>query len=739
VDNCSGGSLDEVRIWNVALTEKEIQRLYNEPIESVAGIVHGTQSGRFTALLWNKLIGYWDMEDPLGGVAITDKSNNSNDGTFFEGPTGTACLAAPCGPELKPGALGAAPSTFVAVSNGVWSNPSTWGGVGIPDGDRDLVFINDGVTVTLDGNYECEDVTIKTGGTLICQSGSVLSVNKFFDVDGNFNNNFGTVRFTGNGDHKIYGESNTIEFFNFEMDQNNSQIQVNSPIRINGILYHTNGRIRTEDNITLAGNTGNPSLPYAMIDPAGNPDIEGLILMEKELSNTNTGWRQISMPMAGVVSGVNIGFAGLPLNTIGSLNAANPNVFYWNNASDVGGNPANNVGWTQSNENDDETKPLTIYLENPQLPFTTSFSFKGFYNPGDHDYPITYYNDPGNPITIGQPGYENGVGWNFIPNPYPSLLVGSTMLADNPLTYKNIHFWDANTQQYKAFTSLAPSIIPYNNAGSGAFSPFASLQPFQGFWIKTSSLAESGINFTVQDSWRSTNYAFAPHPTLKQEVDAALLNVYSDADSTWDGVSVVFDNDASSSFNPITDIYKLMSPANVPSLFLEKDERWLLVNTVPTKTQKVELHFKAKPQQTSGIYHIVLNDTHLDEDRVVILEDLANGTLHDFEKGSYTFQSSDYANTMRFVVHFVDSELPFYGMDNLLNLSAYSLGEQIIIQSAGLEGMADVSISDLAGRVLMASKIELGGENRLTRPQITGVVLVHIKSAIGARTIKMTI
>ena len=740
-DFCAGGRLDEVRIWNVALTEKQIQRLYNEPIESIGGVVHGKISGRKTALLWNNLVGYWDMEDPLGGVAITDKSNHTNHGVFYEGSSGIACGPAPttCGPSLEPGAIGVSPSTFVATATGNWSDAATWGGAGVPNASRDIIFIDDGVTVTLDGNFECEDVTIKTGGTLISQSGPALSVNKFFDVDGTFNSNFGTIRFTGRGDHQIYGESNTIEFFNFEMAQSNSQIQVNSPIRINGILYHTNGRIRTEDNITLAGNTGNPSLPYAMIDPSGNPDIVGLILMEKELSNTNTGWRQICMPLAGVVNGVNMGFNGLPLNTTGSANAAIPNVFYWDNNSDVGGVPANNVGWTQSNDNDDETKPLTVFLKNPSFPFTTSFSFTGTYNPGDHNYPITYYNDPNNPVANGQPGYENGVGWNFIPNPYPSLLVGNAMLAGNPLAYKNIHFWDANTQQYKAFASVSSSIIPYGNTGQSASSGFASLQPFQGFWVKTSSLAESGINFTVQNSWRRTNYAFAPHPSLKQDVDAVLLNVYADADSTWDGVSIVFDKTASLGFENDKDVYKLFSPSNVPALYLEADKKWLMVSCVPASTQRVRVFFKPQHNPQSALYHINLNTKHLGTTKTILLEDVATGSLHDFKNGDYTFSANEPVAANRFVLHFFNSKTPYYGVNQLENISAYVTKENIVLQSAGLLGPATLTLSDVTGRVLYSTVSELGRDVILQAPSITGMVLLHVSSGLGTRTIKLNL
>jgi len=80
------GSMDEVRIYNRALSAAEIQSLYNQsnpdPINSSASQPQGT--GR----LDSGLAGYWKLDDG-SGTSATDSSTNGNTGTLTNGPTWT--------------------------------------------------------------------------------------------------------------------------------------------------------------------------------------------------------------------------------------------------------------------------------------------------------------------------------------------------------------------------------------------------------------------------------------------------------------------------------------------------------------------------------------------------------------------------------------------------------------------------------------------------------------------------
>ncbi len=723
-NNSAGGFLDEVRIWNVALTEKQIDRLYFEPIlENLALLVSGEVSSRTTSLTWSSLAGYWNMSDLSTGFSVADFSNNTNNGVFYEGPT--ACSVALCGPTFE-GQSVEPQATYVTFADGPWSLAATWAGSQVPNSNRAGVFVNSGHTVTLDGSFDCNDLVVESGGTLISSSGATLNIYQNFDIDGTFDDNFGTIQFIGNGNHNVNGNSGIIDFFDFVANLSNSQIQVNSPIVISGVLYHTNGRIRTENNLTLSGSTGNPNRPYGLIAPGGNPDIVGNITMEKTLSNTNAGWRQLCMPLAGTVAG----FSGLTLNTSTSVNAADPNIYYWDNAQN--GATPDNVGWTQASDNDNETKALTVNLINPDYPFTVDFSFTGAYNPGDKNFTLTYFNDPGNPLSSGNVGYENGVGWNFIPNNYPSLLNTGTMLTENPLNYQSIHIWDAINQQYKAYSSAFNNIVPYNNVGSGAFISNQAMVPFQGYWVKTDN-TENGFNYILKDTWRSTVFTLSPYASLKN-INAAQIDVLSANDSTWDAVAVSFDAGASPDFEPDKDVYKIISPSNVPSLFIEADKRFLQISTVPNIAQSMPLHFKPNPAKPNGIYYISLNAFQLNRAWSVVLEDKAMKTKHDLRKSPYAFNAAFYSSSDRFVLHFSkNKKVPTL----VNNVYAYTTTDEIIVVSNGLNGLATLELFTLDGKTLFENKVQLGGENRIPLPATSGIVYLRVRQNSGIYTIKV--
>ena len=79
------GLIDDVRVYNRALTDHEIQRLYNgtKPQE-----INTTQS---TGSLADGLAGHWSFDGPVTGPTWTDDvSGNGNSGTLTNGPQPTA-------------------------------------------------------------------------------------------------------------------------------------------------------------------------------------------------------------------------------------------------------------------------------------------------------------------------------------------------------------------------------------------------------------------------------------------------------------------------------------------------------------------------------------------------------------------------------------------------------------------------------------------------------------------------
>jgi len=696
-----GGYLDEVRIWNTALTERQVRRTYNEPIKKgTADLVRTTETDRFTALLWSSLVVYHDMEDPLSGYDIFDKSDNSNHGGLFEGPSVTKCAASPCGPSFIIPPSGEKPPTYICITTGNWSAHSTWAGGQVPfDGNKTTVYVKDGAVLTVDvAIAKCNTIVVEDGGTLISDPLTSLQITKHFDVDGTYQtNDGGNIVFDEVGDHTIDGSgSGTLDFFNLELYQN-SQLQVNAPINIYGVLIHEDGRVRTGDQITIKSNRTNLNHPYGLIAPitvvGAAPDVVGLIKMELELSSTSSGWRQMAFPFSGDFSDL----SGMTLN-LNSAPQADQNVFYWDYLAD-GSIPANNVGWTSPTAISNQTRAYSIYLDDGDFAFTNPITFEGEYNPGDKVYPLSYLNDPGNGILPGQSGYENGVGWNFIPNLFPSLLNTSEMTTDNLLAYKNIHIWDANVQQYKAFTdNPGNAIIAYNNQGTSlAELSSGGIMPFQGFWVKTTDASET--SFTLKNDWRGISFLnLSPQQSLKAK-NSFQIDVFSDVDSAWDGALVAFDENASLDFKNEEDVYKIISPSNVPSVYIETSNVFASVHTTKNVEQKIKLHFSPNPLDEHGRHHIHLSQDYSLGNCSILLEDLITGEFVNLKKEDYSFQGYP-GNSARFTIHYYPNRINIQEIVNP-QIMAFNNNEGVLIRFKNIQSLkANVLIINTMGQII---------------------------------------
>lgn len=107
--NYFNGYIDEVRVWNAALTENQLRQMMNQEIirngTAVMGkVVPQTITG---GLLWSNLVGYYDMNSN----DAKDKSGNAKHGT----PKNSTTL------ELQ-----TAPLPYESAANGTWETATTW-------------------------------------------------------------------------------------------------------------------------------------------------------------------------------------------------------------------------------------------------------------------------------------------------------------------------------------------------------------------------------------------------------------------------------------------------------------------------------------------------------------------------------------------------------------------------------------------------------------------------------------
>ena len=114
------GLVDEVRIWNIARSQAEIQASMNRSL-------NGTESG---------LVGYWEFEEGTGQI-VSDSTANDNDGRL--GESSTIDSKDPIWVELPPDTVPPAAITDLAANTGIstgqvdltWTAPGDDGNTGV--------------------------------------------------------------------------------------------------------------------------------------------------------------------------------------------------------------------------------------------------------------------------------------------------------------------------------------------------------------------------------------------------------------------------------------------------------------------------------------------------------------------------------------------------------------------------------------------------------------------------------
>ncbi|XMO87726.1 LamG-like jellyroll fold domain-containing protein [Algibacter sp. AS12] len=111
------GDIDEVRVFDAALTDQQIQQMVYQEIENNAGIIKGTIIPKdvqdFSSnekVSWNNLRAYFPMTDIISNIT-TDYSSYGNDITMYNITTIQDQTA---------------PMPYVTVNDGDWTNESTW-------------------------------------------------------------------------------------------------------------------------------------------------------------------------------------------------------------------------------------------------------------------------------------------------------------------------------------------------------------------------------------------------------------------------------------------------------------------------------------------------------------------------------------------------------------------------------------------------------------------------------------
>jgi len=239
-------------------------------------------------------------------------------------------------------------------------------------------------------------------------------------------------------------------------------------------------------------------------------------------------------------------------------------------------------------------------------------------------------------------------GWNFLGNPYTSALDWqSAYTASGANVDATVYCYRGDLSQWATWNQGAGG----NNGGA----QFIAMG--QGFFVHVTAAGPG--TFIVDNTDRVHNgVAF-----MKSEIANKLSLQVANAEFT-DETVIVFNENATVSFDSEFDAYKLESPAdNVPAFYSIATEH-LAVNVLPS-ADWVQLGFHAG---VNGEYTISANE--IIDIPSVTLEDTFTGTLTDLTSDSYTFVYNTNDNANRFIVHFSPLSTPDNAAD-LYNIYSY--------------------------------------------------------------------
>jgi hypothetical protein len=400
------GEIDEIRMWDIALSQDQIRFIMNQELEEDSNLVIGSiipnniTKNDITGLNWDSLKAYYSMNSFIG-TSLNDESGNKGYGrmaneNYFELKTQTA------------------PLPYISTGIGNWENPSSW--------NNGTLLFTPGSTRVINGSVEKINWNIvKTNSEITITNSDVTLLGLFVESDElNVDNDHGlTITHILNlqGSIDLKGESQLVQttdsdFVNtttgfVERDQQGTGVTFDynywsSPVSITADNNLNNGY--TLDSVLKDGTLVN------------NP---------RDLNWTNRNINDGSIGNATNAATI----SGKWLYKYGNLTSST-----YANWQYVGPNGTMNSG-------------EGFTMKGTGAIGDQNYVFKGKPNNGDIDLPINVGND------------------YLIGNPYPSALDANEFIADNPNLNGTLYFWEHWGGNSHLLTNYQGGYAMYNFSG----------------------------------------------------------------------------------------------------------------------------------------------------------------------------------------------------------------------------------------------------------------------------------
>lgn len=319
-------------------------------------------------------------------------------------------------------------------------------------------------------------------------------------------------------------------------------------------------------------------------------------------------------------------------------------------------------------------------------------------------------------LTSATAPYGANLGWNLVPNPYPSAIDWN---AASGWTKTNIagsiYFWPAG-----AAASSSNYSTWNGTTGTGAPAGSRYIPIGQSFFVHA----------TAASPVLSMNNGVRVHNTQafykNDETPTELLRLKAETSIGVDDIVVHFRPEASQQFDDEYDAYKLTGGSDAPQLSsITSDNKKVSINSLPFSTtdEVVPLFFSVNT--ASDVTFTASGMEGFYSTPPIYLEDVVENKVIDLQlQPKYSFHYIP-GQENRFNLRFTN--ITGQNETEAINGLIYHSNRQINISIPVLEAKeVDVRIFDISGRLIVNTKVILNGLTHVEAPKSSGVYIVRV-------------
>ncbi|MCT4622157.1 MAG: hypothetical protein N4A46_00945, partial [Schleiferiaceae bacterium] len=508
-------------------------------------------------------------------------------------------------------------------------------------------------------------LTIESGGQLRASQDAYFYVSGDIQYEGNaFVRSRSIFTLNGSSSQSVFNTGDTIDFKTYQLIIDNPTSVVvntinNATLDVFDILDVKQGNLITNDKLYIESllRTSPTRIFHGRVATLGpSASITGDALIEKRVSNTDDGWRQLALPVEATISSLSSSSATFFVD--GHTPKEQINTLWWDAGPSGTGDYAN--GWTNANSTDGQLKAYAVFLSgtNGIHNLSNTFSFLGKLNEGDYTNSLSYQRDPADASAT----IDEAIGWNFIPNPWPAYIDVFEFINNSTeftSAYKAVHVWDAVNQQYRAIIGNGITKTDYNTDGSDLDTASTNIPTFQGFWVKATASSQTAnlIEATMRTTDIKDNALF-----MKREYPTIRLNI-GDASNKSDQLVLYFNENASREFDYYGDAYFLRSQNENAFSFYGKEgqSKASIISRKENQKDSVEIFYENPLSQSH--FKIQADLSKAEQMNNVYLKDKSTGYIYNLEDGeTLAFAHKSNSTSPRFILYYSNNPTDFKGL-----------------------------------------------------------------------------